>query len=37
MSIENPEEEADNIFEMADLNFNGTIEFTEWVAATMDK
>lgn len=37
MGFESPEEEADSIFEMADRNFNGTLEFTEWVAATMDK
>ena len=37
MGFENPEQEAEIIFEMADRNFNGTLEFTEWVAATMDK
>lgn len=37
MGIENPKEEATRIFEMADLDQNGTIEFSEWVTATMDK
>lgn len=36
MKHENPEAEADRIFEMADLDKNGTIEFSEWVTATMD-
>ena len=34
---EDPEEEADRIFEIADINQNGTLEFSEWCAATMDK
>jgi len=37
MEIENPEAEADKIFEQADTDGNGFIEFTEWVTATMDK
>lgn len=28
--------EANRIFDMADLDKNGTIEFSEWVTATMD-
>lgn len=37
MGYDYPLEEADRIFEVADLNHNGTLEFTEWCAATMDK
>ena len=33
----NPKEESDRLFEMADLDQNGTIEFSEWVTATMDQ
>ena len=33
----NPGQEAERIFEMADLDKNGTIEFSEWVTATMDQ
>ena len=33
----NPEQEAERIFEMGDLDKNGTIEFSEWVTATMDQ
>ena len=37
MEHANPEQEADRIFEIADLNKNGTLEFSEWCTATMDK
>jgi Ca2+-binding EF-hand superfamily protein len=37
MEIPNYEEEANNIFKMADFDDNGTIEFSEWCTATMDK
>ena len=33
----NAEEEAERIFSIADLDENGTLEFTEWCTATMDK
>mmetsp|Transcript_29657 Transcript_29657/g.45208 ORF Transcript_29657/g.45208 Transcript_29657/m.45208 type:complete len:137 (+) Transcript_29657:1277-1687(+) len=37
MEIDNPEQEAENIFQQADMDGNGFIEFTEWCTATMDK
>lgn len=37
MGYDHPENEADRIFEIADLNQNGSLEFSEWCAATMDK
>lgn len=37
MGYENPDEEAARIFEVADINKNGKLEFVEWCAATMDK
>jgi calcium-dependent protein kinase len=37
MDIENYEEEASKIFKNADFDNNGTIEFSEWCTATMDK
>ena len=37
MGYSDPEEHAERIFEVADINKNGTLEFTEWCAATMDK
>jgi len=37
MGYDNPREEAERIFALADLNGNGTVEFTEWASATMDK
>lgn len=37
MEIENYEEEANNMFKMADFDGSGTIEFSEWCTATMDK
>jgi calcium-dependent protein kinase len=37
MEMENYEQEAENIFKNADFDDNGTLEFTEWCTATMDK
>ena len=37
LEVENYEEEADAIFKIADFDDNGTIEFSEWCTATMDK
>ena len=37
MDIENYEEEADKIFKKADFDDNGSIEFSEWCTASMDK
>ena len=37
MNIPNFNEEAERVFRMADLDENGTIEFTEWCTATMDR
>ena len=37
MGYANPQVEVDRIFEVADINKNGTLEFVEWCAATMDK
>ena len=37
MDFENPEEEAENIFKNADFDDNGSIEFSEWCTASMDK
>lgn len=37
MDVENYEEEAEKVFRMADFDDNGTIEFTEWCTASMDK
>lgn len=37
MEVENPEQEAENIMKTVDFDDNGSIEFTEWCTATMDK
>jgi calcium-dependent protein kinase len=37
MGIDNYLEEAEQIFKRADFDDNGTIEFSEWCTATMDK
>ena len=37
MDVENPEQEAEHIFKTVDFDNNGSIEFTEWCTATMDK
>jgi len=37
MEVENPEEEAEKIMQTVDFDDNGSIEFTEWCTATMDK
>lgn len=37
MHVENYEEEAEKIFMKADLDDNGSIEFSEWCTASMDK
>lgn len=37
MGSEDPEKEADKVLERADFNQNGTLEFSEFVSATMDK
>jgi calcium-dependent protein kinase len=37
MDVDNPEEEAENILKNVDFDNNGSIEFTEWCTATMDK
>ena len=37
MGCADAEEETERIFQMADLDDNGTLEFTEWCTATMDK
>lgn len=37
MEVENYEEEAEKIFRMCDFDDSGTIEFTEWCTASMDK
>lgn len=37
LGYDDPEEEADHIFQIADINKNGTLEFSEWCTATMDK
>ena len=37
MDMENPEQEADNIIKTVDFDNNGSIEFSEWCTATMDK
>lgn len=37
LEVANPEEEANEIFKIADIDNNGTIEFSEWCTATMDK
>lgn len=37
MDVENPEQEADKILLNVDFDDNGSIEFTEWCTATMDK
>lgn len=37
MGKSNPKEEADLIFRLVDLDNNGSIEFTEWCTATLNK
>ena len=37
MGIEYADEEAEEIFKLADFDANGTLEFSEWCTATMDK
>ena len=37
LGIPNPVTEAEKIFEIADSDGNGYVEFTEWCTATMDK
>jgi len=37
MEVDNPEQEAENIMKTVDFDDNGSIEFTEWCTATMDK
>ena len=37
MGVDNYEEEAENMFKIADFDGSGTIEFSEWCTATMDK
>ena len=37
MDVDNPEQEAENILRNVDFDNNGSIEFTEWCTATMDK
>ena len=37
MDVDNYEEEAEKIFRMCDFDDSGTIEFTEWCTASMDK
>ena len=37
MEIENYQEEAEKIFTNSDFDNNGTIEFSEWCTASMDK
>jgi len=37
MGMENPEEETERIFTLADLDGSGYLEFNEWCNATMDK
>ena len=37
MDMENPIQEAERIFKTIDFDDNGSIEFTEWCTATMNK
>ena len=37
MGVKNVDQEVEKIFMMADNDGSGTIEFTEWVTATIDK
>ena len=37
LEVDNYEDEANEIFKIADFDDNGTIEFSEWCTATMDK
>lgn len=37
MGLEDPEEECERIFRVADLDDNGSLEFKEWCTAAMDK
>lgn len=37
MDVDNYQEEAEKIFRMCDFDDSGTIEFTEWCTASMDK
>ena len=37
MEVDDPEGEADKIMANIDFDYNGSIEFTEWCTATMDK
>ena len=37
MEVDDPEGEADKIMANIDFDDNGSIEFTEWCTATMDK
>ena len=37
LNIEKPEEEVERIFNIADFDGSGTLEFSEWCTATMDK
>ena len=37
LEIPNAEEEVERVFRVADFDDNGSIEFSEWCTASMDK